>query len=159
MKTIKKAGILAGAITGGIIGGTVSVIGKLAGRKTVDNVGESVVDSMIYAGNIAGNLVSGAADLVAGNVRQDKEQVEDGLSDLKDGGKMIVGNWLQNAKLVVGESGDILRGARDRDVEKIKKGFKTIGQIAVVGALTVGAIKLKQEIDEDKEISQDDIKE
>ncbi len=158
MKSIKKAGILAGAITGGIIGGTVSVIGKLASKKTVDNVGESVVDSMIYAGNIAGNLVSGAADLVAGNVRKDRDQVEDGLSDLKNGGKMIVENWLDNTKLVLGESGNVLRGARDGDKEKVGEGLKTIVKLTVVGALTVGAIKLKQEIDEDKEISQGDLK-
>lgn len=155
MKTIKKAGIIGGAITGGIIGGAVSVIGRLAGRKTIENIGESVVDSMIYAGSIAGNLASGATDLMAGNIRKDKEQMEDGLDDLKDGGKMLVGNWVHNAKLVLGEGGDIFQGAREGDREKIKEGFKTIGQIVVVGALTVGAIKLKQDKDEDNVVDRD----
>ncbi len=151
MKNVKKAGILAGAVAGGIIGGTVSIIGKLTHKKIIDNVGESVVDSLIYAGSIAGNLVSGAADVVVGNIQDDKEQVEEGLDDLKGGGKMLVGNWIHNAKLVVGESGDIIKGVRAGDTEKIKEGVKTIGQIAVVGAMTVGAIRLKKDEKEKSE--------
>lgn len=58
---------------------------------------------------------------------------------------MLVGNWIHNAKLVLGESGEIAKGIVHRDKDAIKGGIKTIGQIAVVGALTVGAIRLKQD--------------
>ena len=145
MKILKKTGIVAGAIVGGIIGGTISVIGKVADKKLVDNVGESVTDSLIYFGGIAGNVASGAADVALGNMLKSTTMVDGGIDDLKDGGKMLVGNWLHNAKLVLGESGQIAKGIVHRDKPAIKDGIKTIGQIAVVGALTVGAIRLKQE--------------
>ena len=145
MKILKKTGIVAGAIVGGIIGGTISVIGKVADKKLVDNVGESVTDSLIYFGGIAGNVASGAADVALGNMLKSTTMVDGGIDDLKDGGKMLVGNWLHNAKLVLGESGQIAKGIVHRDKSAIKDGIKTIGQIAVVGALTVGAIRLKQE--------------
>ena len=153
MKVIKKTGIVAGALIGGVIGGTISVIGKVANRKIVDNVGESVTDSLIYFGGIAGNVASGAADVALGNMLKSTTMVDGGIDDLKDGGKMLVGNWLHNAKLVLGETGGIAKGLVHRDKGAIKKGVKTIGQIAVVGALTVGAIRLKQE-DLEKELSQ-----
>lgn len=145
MKILKKTGIVAGAIVGGIIGGTISVIGKVADKKLVDNVGESVTDSLIYFGGIAGNVASGAADVALGNMLKSTTMVDGGIDDLKDGGKMLIGNWLHNAKLVLGESGQIAKGIVHRDKPAIKDGIKTIGQIAVVGALTVGAIRLKQE--------------
>ena len=145
MKILKKTGIVAGAIVGGVIGGTISVIGKVADKKLVDNVGESVTDSLIYFGGIAGNVASGAADVALGNMLKSTTMVDGGIDDLKDGGKMLVGNWLHNAKLVLGESGQIAKGIVHRDKPAIKDGIKTIGQIAVVGALTVGAIRLKQE--------------
>ena len=145
MKALKKTGIVAGALIGGVIGGTISVIGKVANKKIVDNVGESVTDSLIYFGGIAGNVASGAADVALGNMLKSNTMVDGGIDDLKDGGKMLVGNWLHNAKLVLGETGEIAKGIVHRDKAAIKKGVKTIGQIAVVGALTVGAIRLKQE--------------
>ena len=145
MKILKKTGIVAGAIVGGLIGGTISVIGKVAEKKLVDNVGESVTDSLIYFGGIAGNVASGAADVALGNMLKSTTMVDGGIDDLKDGGKMLIGNWLHNAKLVLGESGQIAKGIVHRDKPAIKDGIKTIGQIAVVGALTVGAIRLKQE--------------
>lgn len=153
MKTLKKTGIIAGAIVGGIIGGTISVIGKTANKKMVANVGESVVDSLIYFGSIAGNVASGAADVALGNMLKSNTMVDGGIDDLKDGGKMLVGNWLHNAKLVLGESGGVVKGIVHRDKDAIKSGVKTIAQIAVVGALTVGAIRLKREDPEEEQES------
>ncbi len=145
MRILKKTGIIAGAVVGGVIGGTISVIGKVGDKKLVDNVGESVTDSLIYFGGIAGTVASGAADVALGNMIKSNTIVDEGIEDLKDGGKMLVGNWIHNAKLVLGESGSIAKGIIHRDKDAIKNGAKTIGQIAVVGALTVGAIKLKRE--------------
>jgi hypothetical protein len=155
MKALKKTGIVAGALIGGVIGGTISIVGKVTGKKLVDNVGESVTDSLIYFGGIAGNVASGAADVALGNMLKSNTMVDGGIDDLKDGGKMLVGNWLHNAKLVLGETGEIAKGLVHRDKAAIKEGVKTIGQIAVVGALTVGAIRLKQD-DLDKKSSQED---
>lgn len=145
MIIIKKAGIVAGAIAGGVIGGTISVIGKVSDKKIVDNVGESVTNSLIYFGGIAGNVASGATDVAVGNMLKNDSQLNEGVEDLKLGGKMLVGNWFHNAKLILGESGEIAKGIAHRDTVAIKYGVKTIGKIAVVGALTVGAIRLKEE--------------
>ncbi|MFA7661776.1 MAG: hypothetical protein WCX59_03065, partial [Anaerovoracaceae bacterium] len=115
MKVVKKTGIVAGAVVGGVIGGAVSVIGRVSNKKIVDNVGESVVDSLIYFGGIAGNLASGATDVLVGNIREDIQQVDEGIDDLKDGGKMLVGHWVHNAKLIIGETGEVVKGAVHRD--------------------------------------------
>lgn len=145
MKILKKTGIIAGAVAGGVIGGAISVVGKVANKKIVDNVGESIVDSLIYFGGIAGNVASGAADVALGNAIKDDSKIDEGIDDLKDGGKMLVGNWIHNAKLILGESGKVVKGVVHRNPHDIKDGVKTIGQIAVVGALTIGAIRLKKE--------------
>lgn len=148
MNLLKKTGIIAGALTGGVIGGTISVIGKVTNKKIVDNVGESVTDSLIYFGSIAGNVASGAADVALGNVLKSNTLVDEGIYDLKDGGKMLVGNWLHNAKLVLTESNGVAKGIIHRDKNAITGGIKTIGQLAIVGALTVGAIRLKEDEEE-----------
>ena len=148
MNLLKKTGIIAGALAGGVIGGTISVIGKVTNKKIVDNVGESVTDSLIYFGSIAGNVASGAADVAMGNILKSNTLVDEGIYDLKDGGKMLLGNWLHNAKLVLTESEVIAKGIVHRDKHAVSGGIKTIGQIALVGALTVGAIRLKEDEEE-----------
>ena len=81
MDKLKKTGIVAGAIVGGIIGGTLSVIGKVSKVKIVDDIGESVVDSAILTGTMAGKVASGAGDLVAGAVKNDSDQIQEGADD------------------------------------------------------------------------------
>jgi hypothetical protein len=146
MDLMKKAGIIAGATVGGVIGGTLSVVGKVAKVKIIDDIGSSIVDSTIYTGSIVGDIASGTTDLVAGKVTKNQEKVQDGVGTLKEGGSKVVDNFVNNFKLVVGNSGEILEGVKTRDLEKVSHGTKTLAKVVAVGAMTVGAIK----IDEDK---------
>lgn len=145
MDVLKKTGIVAGAVIGGTIGGILSVAGRITNKKIIDNVGESVVDSFIYFGSIAGGLASGAADVVVGNLREDVSQVDTGLDQIVDGGKKLVGNWIHNIKLVAGEGKHVVKGIKTKDIKQVKQGIRTMGRIAAVGAMTVGAIRLKDE--------------
>lgn len=151
MDFIKKAGIVGGAVVGGIIGGTLSIVGHVTKIKFVDELGESIVDSTILTGSIAGQLASGAADIVAGGVQKEPEHIEQGKKDLRAGGGKIVGNYVNNAKLIINNSGDIVQGVRTRDIKKVLNGAKTLGKIAAIGAITVGAIKIESDKNKDSQ--------
>lgn len=151
MDFIKKAGIVGGAVVGGIIGGTLSIVGHVTKIKFVDELGESIVDSTILTGSIAGQLASGAADIVAGGVQKEPEHIEQGKKDLRAGGGKIVGNYVNNAKLIINNSGDIVQGVRTRDIKKVLNGAKTLGKVAAIGAITVGAIKIESDKNKDSQ--------
>ena len=151
MDTIKKAGIVGGAIVGGIIGGAISVAGHVSKNKFVDDLGANIIDSTILTGSIAGQLVSGTADLVSGGIKKDPNHLSQGKKDLKAGGGKIVGNYVSNAKLIIDNSGDIIKGAKNRDIKKVLNGAKTLGKIVAIGAITVGAIKVESNKDEEAE--------
>lgn len=142
MDTLKKAGIIAGATVGGVIGGTLSVVGKVADIKIIDNIGSSIIDSTIYTGEIAGDIASGTTEVIAGKITKNPDKVSNGVQDLKDGGSKVVGNFVNNFKLVTSNGGEILEGVKERDTEKIKHGAKTLAKVAAVGMMTVGAIKI-----------------
>ncbi|GAB1476699.1 hypothetical protein MASR2M70_15350 [Bacillota bacterium] len=145
MDIIKKAGIIGGAVVGGIIGGAMSVAGHVTGIKFVNDLGENIIDSTILTGSIAGQLASGTADLVSGGIKKNPDHIKQGKKDLKAGGGRIVGNYVSNAKLIINNSGDIVRGAKNRDIKQVLNGAKTLGKIAAVGAITVGAIKIESD--------------
>lgn len=149
MDTLKKAGIIAGAAVGGVIGGTLSMVGKVADIKIIDSIGTSIIDSTIYTGTIAGDIASGTTEVITGNVTKNPDKVHHGIKDLKNGGSKIVGNFVDNFKLVAENSGEILEGVKARDSNKIKHGVKTLAKVTAIGLITVGAIKLDDEDDSD----------
>lgn len=145
MDKIKKTGILTGAVIGGLIGGTLSVIGKVAKIKIIDDIGESVVDSTILTGSIAGNFASGTTDLLAGKIHHDETLMKNGVADIKDTGGKIVTNFVGNFKLVAKSGGEILSGVKQKDFHKTIGGVKSLVKVVSVGALTVGAIIIKED--------------
>ena len=147
MNNIKKAGIITGAVVGGVIGGTISVIGKVTKKKFIDELGESVVDSTILTGGIAGEIASGTTHLISGTIQQQQEKLEEGKTELKSAGSQVVQNFVNNVKTVVDNSGEILEGVKEKDGKKILRGTKTLAKVVAVGAITVGAIKIKPEDD------------
>lgn len=142
---IKKAGIITGAVVGGAIGGTISVIGKVTKKKFIDELGESVVDSTILTGGIAGDIASGATNVISGKIQKSRRKVEKGKKELKSAGGQVVRNIVTNVRTVVDNSGEILEGVKEKDGRKIMRGAKTLAKVAAVGAITVGAIKVKPE--------------
>ncbi len=147
MNQIKKTGILAGAVVGGIIGGALSVVGKVARVKLVDDIGESIVDSAILTGAMAGKLISGAGNVITGTLGKHPRQVREGSDDLRDTGKQVIDNVTRNVRLVVGSGKEITGGIRHRNPRRIKAGAKRFVKLIAVGALTVGAISIKDDGD------------
>lgn len=145
MNNIKKAGIIAGATIGGLIGGSVSVIGKVSKNKFVDELGESIIDSTILTGSIAGTVASGASQLVKGKIKKNPETIKEGSENLKEAGDQIVDNFVNNMKTVLNNGGDILDGVKKRDRKKVVRSTKNLVKVIAVGAITVGAIKVKEE--------------
>ena len=148
MDKLKKSGIVAGAIIGGVIGGTLSVIGKVSKIKIIDDIGESVIDSTILTGSMAGNLASGTADAISGKVRHDEVQRREGIKDIKDTGGQVVDNFVENLKLMAGSGEEIITGVKNKNPKTVKRGVKSLAKIISVGALTVGAIKVKDDNNE-----------
>lgn len=155
MNNIKKAGIITGAVVGGAIGGTISLIGKMTNQKFIDELGESVIDSTILTGGIAGEVASGATNVISGKIRKRGSKVEEGKDDLKSAGTQVVQNFVDNVQTVVDNSGEILEGVKEKDKKKIVRGAKTLAKVVAVGAITVGAIKIKPEETEKEEKSKD----
>jgi len=151
MNNIKKAGIITGAVIGGAIGGTLSVIGKVTKKKFIDELGESVVDSTILTGQIAGNIASGATNVISGKIKKSKRKVEKGKDELKSAGTQVVHNFVHNVKTIAENSGEIVEGVKEKNHKKILRGAKTLAKVAAVGAITVGAVKVKPEEDESAE--------
>lgn len=54
-----------------------------------------------------------------------------------------MGNVVDNVKLVAGQAAEVATGLRDGDREKIVEGMKTIGKIAAIELLTVGAVQVE----------------
>jgi hypothetical protein len=149
MNNIKKAGIVAGAVTGGLIGGTVSLAGKLTKIKLMDELGEGIVDSALLTGEILGEAVSGTTDMLSGGVSKDRLKLEKGRRDLSSAAGKTVANVTSNIKDIGSHSSEILKGVKSKDGKRVMKGFKTLGKMAVIGFLTVGAIKINKK--EEKE--------
>lgn len=153
---IKKAGIITGAVVGGTIGGTISLVGKMTNQKFIDELGESVVDSTILTGGIAGDIASGATNVVSGKIKKSRRKVKEGKSELKSAGNQIVGNFVNNVQTIVDNSGEILEGVKEKDRRKVLRGAKTLAKVVAVGAITVGAVKVKPEDRTDEDISNEE---
>ena len=142
MKKLKQAGVLAGAVMGGVIGGTVSFVGKVIRQPEIDQLGENIVDSAILTGEIAGHTMSGAVDVVTGTVKRDKAVVKAGGHDLKKAGVAVGKNLAANASVALMEAGNVYLGVKTGDKARVVKGLKTMGKMAAIEFLTVGAIKM-----------------
>lgn len=145
MNNIKKAGIITGAVVGGAIGGTISFVGKMTRQKFIDELGESIVDSTLLTGGIAGNIASGATNVISGKIQNSSLKMEEGKDDLKSAGNQMVQNFVDNIQTVVDNSGEILEGVKEKDRKKVVRGAKTLVKVVAVGAITVGAVKIKPE--------------
>ena len=142
MDFIKKTGIVAGAVVGGAVGGAISVVGKMTDIKAVDDIGSSITSSSILTGELAGKLASGTVDTVSGKIAKNRLKTDEGISDLKGGGRRVVNNFLTNVGRIVDNGGEIAAGIKTRDKGKVVGGAKKLVKFAVVGAITVGAIKM-----------------
>lgn len=171
MKPIKKAGIVIGATLGGVIGGAIAVVGHVTKKKFLDDLGSNIVDSTILTGEIAGEAASGAVHLAAGGVeaigeaidkkgdkpikryihlKKKRSHLKAAKRDLKSAGGRVFGNMVRNFKMTVNSVGAIAQGIAEKDKEKVKREIKTLGKMAAVGAITVGAIKVDPEEEKEK---------
>ncbi len=143
MEKFKKAAIIGGAVIGGAIGGTCSFIGKLSKVKFLDELGSAIIDSTILTGTIAGEIASGTLETAAGALRKNKEQRRRGIRDLKSGGGRVFQNWKDNFYVIKDNGSEILGGIKDRDGRRVLNGTKTLGKVAAIGFITVGAIEVE----------------
>ncbi|HHX13596.1 MAG TPA: hypothetical protein GX726_01410 [Clostridiales bacterium] len=145
MNKIKKAAIIGGALVGGLIGGSLSVIGKVSRKKLLDDLGSNIVDSTLLTGKITGDMLSGTTHLLIGKIRKKPRCLKQGKKDLQRAGSQVVDNFVTNTKQVLRNTGDLAGGIVKRDKKRVIRSLKTLGKIATVGTLTVGAILVPDE--------------
>jgi hypothetical protein len=83
--------------------------------------------------------------VISGKIQKSRHKIEEGKDELKSAGSQVVQNFVDNVQTVVDNSGEILEGVKEKDHKKILRGAKTLAKVAAVGAITVGAIKIKPE--------------
>ena len=142
MEKLKKAAILGGAIVGGAIGGSCSFIGKLSKVKFLDELGDAIIDSTLLTSTIAGEIASGTLETAAGALRKNKIQKSRGIRDLKSGGGRVFQNWKDNFYVLKDNSGEIVGGIKEKDGRRVLNGAKTLGKVAAIGFITVGAVEV-----------------
>ena len=142
MDLLKKSGIIAGAVVGGVVGGSISLVGKLSRKEVIDDIGSSITSSSILTGEMAGKLASGAVDAASGKITKNPAKTSEGLDDLKGCGKQVVGNFTENFRYLAGSGKEIAGGVVHKDREKAIESAKNLAKWLVVGAITVGAIKM-----------------
>ncbi len=152
MNRIKKAGIYIGAITGGILGGSIELVGKMTKVEFLDELGEGIVDSALLTGEIVGEAAGGTVNIIAGGISKDRDRVKEGSSDLAHAGKQVFHNAVTNFKLMAENSGEVVQGVLSKDKARTISAARTLAKMATIGAVTVGAIKLKKNDDKPNEI-------
>ncbi len=142
MNNLKRAGIIGGALIGGLVGGAVSIIGHVSKKKFLDELGDSIIDSTILTGEIAGEAASGATDMVMGKIKKKPVFIRRGKKSVKNAGRKVVKNFVTNCKTILDSSSEMVDGVKQKDTKRIIGGAKTLGKIAAIGAITVGAVKV-----------------
>jgi hypothetical protein len=87
---------------------------------------------------------------VRGGLTKDDELFRAGTDDLQAGGKQIVDNVVDNVKTIAGSGAEVARGVRDLDGKRVVRGAKTLAKVVAVGAITVGAIRVKTPKEDDE---------
>jgi len=144
MNKLKKATIFIGAITGGVLGGSIDLVGKMTKVNFLSELGEGIVDSALLTGEIVGGAISGTADMISGTVVKDSEKCAEGTRELGHAGKQVLRNAVTNIQMMADNSGEMITGIRTRDKARTISAAKTLAKMATIGAVTVGAIKLKK---------------
>ena len=142
MDSLKKTGIVAGAVVGGVIGGGISLVGKLTDVKIVDELGSSIVSSAILTGGLVGEVASGATDAVSGKVTKNADKTKEGLDDIKNVGKQLVDNVVENVYYVVDSGSEIASAIKKKDKPRAVRNTKKLVKWFAVGTITVGLVKI-----------------
>ncbi|MDF2923732.1 MAG: hypothetical protein K0R57_2646 [Paenibacillaceae bacterium] len=140
MSFLKKLGQAAGEVTGLVLGGTVRVVGEVTGSGFIKEIGDSVEKATVVTGKTLGNAASGVWDAGAGLIKQDKEQLDEGLHDIKDAVGSTVKGIGQGIGYVYDNGKDVVNGLREQDKELAKEGAKNLVKAAAVGALAIGVV-------------------
>jgi hypothetical protein len=139
---IKKAGILAFAVIGGTMGGGVSLTGKMLKNKYLENLGEDMIDSALFTGELVGEAIGGVNDIIAGKIKKDNLRTNDGKESLKGFAKDSIHNVATNLSLIGEKSEEAIVSLIDNDKNKALEAAKTLGEVLIIGTLTMGAIKI-----------------
>ena len=148
MPLIKNIGIYTGAVVGGLVGGSISFVGKIIGNKMVDEIGESVLDSSLTTGQIAGQVASGAVNIVRGVATSDKAKVTDGVLDIGGAANTVAKSIGDGIKCMAEDGITIVKGTLEGDKDKIKSGARSLAKTVIIGALTIGVVEIKPQLED-----------
>ncbi|WP_100333115.1 HNH endonuclease [Bacillus alkalisoli] len=139
-KYISSLGKFSGKVLGGTLGGGIKLAGKAVRSSYIEEVGDSVGRTTNFTCRTVGDLGQGAVDTVSGVVRRDKEEINEGLSEIGAttwGATKAVGKGLA---YTVNSSFDVAAGLASKDSERTKEGLKNLGKVAAVSTIAIGLV-------------------
>ncbi|WP_050615161.1 hypothetical protein [Bacillus testis] len=136
-----------GGLAGIVIGSPIKFIGEVTEIKMLENIGNGVKHSSKFAGEALGTFTDGALGTVSGLINDDPSKRDQGLSEMGTAVGQTAKGVYNSAKNVLKNSGDIIVGAIEGDMDSVKKGAAGIVTTVAVGALAVGVIDIVDGVD------------
>lgn len=154
MGFFKEIGNGLGSLAGAVIGTPIKVIGELTDIKLIEDIGSGVEKASTFAGDTLGTFTDGAVGVVTGIIQDDESKKDEGWDNLGDAVGTTAKGVYHTAKNVVVNSGEIIGGALDGDMDSVKKGAAGIVTTVTIGALALGVIDVVDGADGGTEIAQ-----
>jgi|GEM_PF-3439130 len=156
MGIFREIGNGLGSLAGAVIGTPIKVIGEITEIKLIEDIGDGVKKASTFAGDTLGTFTDGAVEVVTGIIQEDEQKKDEGLNNLGNAIGTTAKGVYHTAKNVVVNSGEIIGGAIDGDMESVKKGATGIVTTVAVGALAIGIVDIVDGADGGTEVTQAD---
>ncbi|MFJ7976650.1 hypothetical protein ACIQZI_13255 [Peribacillus sp. NPDC096379] len=140
MGLFRELGNGLGTLAGTVVGGPIKFIGEVTGASLLEDIGDGVKKASAFAGDTIGTLTDGAVNTVSGIVQDDVNKRDEGLNDMGAAVGITAKGVYYTAKNAVKNSGEVIVGAIDGDMDMVKKGASGLVTTVAVGALAIGVV-------------------
>ncbi|MCT8137664.1 hypothetical protein H1D32_07790 [Anaerobacillus sp. CMMVII] len=129
-----------GGIAGTVLGTPIQIVGEITGAKILEDIGDGVKKASTFAGDTVGQVADGTVNTVSGIWHDDPSQRDKGLSDIGNAVGRTATGVIVTAKNAVENTGEVIVGAIDGDMNKVKKGASGLATTVAIGAIAIGVI-------------------
>ncbi len=138
---------LAGEITGGVTGGVTKMVGEALGSKEIQKFGDDVKNITVNSFESIGTIADGIVNTGIGIVKDDYNQRDRGINEIKDGGGKIIEGVTQTIGNTFENGFDVIDGIRTNDMAKLNSGVKGIVKTVATAVVVLTPIEAAMIID------------
>lgn len=142
MNFFRGLGKVLGNVTGTVVGEPIKMVGEITGAKLLEDIGDGVKKASVFTGDTLGTFTDGVVNTVSGLVQEDMNKRDEGLSNIGDAVGRTAKGVYYTTKNAVKNGGEVVVGAFDGDMEKVKKGASGLVTTVAVGALAIGFVDI-----------------